>query len=118
MFSKSRARIKTGEKVFEVKMADTFLSKFMGFRFCSEGKLLFSFSSETRALIDMMLVPEPLYLYFIDSSKQVIEVQKAEPWTWNPRTWNFYRPEKPYRYLLESFEQLDLAEGDRLEFEV
>lgn len=118
MFSKSNVRIKTGEKVFEAKMADTFLSKFMGFRFRSEGKMMFSFPSGTRAPIDMMLVPEPLYLYFIDSNKEVIEVQKAEPWTWNPATWRFYRPEKSYRYLLESFEQLELDEGDQLEFEV
>ncbi len=118
MFSKSNVQIEAQEQAFEVEMADNFLSKFMGFRFCSEGKLMFSFSSETRALIDMMFVPEPLYLYFIGADKQVIEVQKAEPWTWNPLSWKFYRPEKSYRYLLESFEQLELSEGDQLEFEV
>jgi len=118
MFSKSRVQVKSQEQVFEAEMADTFLSKFKGFRFRSEGKMMFSFSSNTRALIDMVLVPEPLYIYFIDSDKQVIEIQKAEPWSLDPRTWNFYRPEKPYRYLLESFEEIDLAEGDQLEFEV
>lgn len=118
MFSKSRVRIKSQEQVFEAEMADTILSKFIGFRFCSEGKMMFSFTSDTHALIDMMLVPKPLYLYFIGSDKHVIEIQKAEPWSWDPRTWNFYRPEKPYRYLLESFEELDLEKGDQLEFEV
>lgn len=118
MFSKSGVRIKFQENVFEAKIADTFLSKFIGFRFCSEGKMLFPFSRDKRALIDMMLVPEPLYLYFIGSDKQVIEIQKAEPWRLDPRTWRFYRSEKPYRYLLESFEKLDLDEGDQLEFEV
>lgn len=118
MFSKSSVRIEVGEKVLRAKIADTFLSKFMGFRLCSEGKMLFSFSQDTRALIDMMLVPETLYLYFVDSSKQVIEAQKAEPWRLDPRTWKFYRSEKPYRYLLESFEELGLSEGDQLEFEV
>lgn len=118
MFSKSRVQIKAKEQVFEAEMADTILSKFMGFRFCSEGKMMFSFTSDTHALIDMMLVPKPIYLYFIDSTKEVIEVQKAEPWSLDPKTWSFYRSEKPYRYLLESFEELNMAEGDQLEFEV
>jgi len=106
---------KTG---FEAQLADNFVSKFMGFRFCSEGKMFFQFRRDTKALIDMMLVPEPLYLYFIDSDKTVIEVRKAEPWSWNHRTWKFYRSEKPYRYLLESFEELDIDKDDKLEFEV
>jgi len=118
MFSNSKVRINSEAQVFEAKLADTFLSKFTGFRFCSEGKMLFLFSRDTQALIDMMLVPEPLYLYFIDADKQVMEVQKADPWSLGPRTWKFYRAEKPYRYLLESFEELDLVEGDQLEFEV
>lgn len=118
MFSKSKIQIKTSDSSFEADLADTFLSKFLGFRFRSKGKMLFSFPTETNAFIDMMLVLEPLYLYFIDSNKEIIEIQKAEPWRLNPRTWNFYRPEKPYRYLLESFEELELDEGDQLEFEV
>jgi uncharacterized membrane protein (UPF0127 family) len=118
MFSKPKIQVRASDDTFEVELANSFISKFLGFRFCSEGKMMFSFPGETTALIDMMLVLEPLYLYFIDSNKQVVEVQKADPWTWNPRTWRFYRPEKPYRYLLESFEEIDLAEGDQLEFEV
>lgn len=111
-------RIEFNESQVKAELANTFFSKSMGCRFRSEGKMFFSFSRDTNALIDMMLVPESLYLYFIDSDKQVIEIQKAEPWTLDPRTWKLYRPEKSYRYLLESFEQLDLNEGDRLEFEV
>ena len=118
MFSKSEIQIEATEDSFKAELADTFLSKFIGFRFCSEGKMLFPFSRDTNALIDMMLVPEPLYLYFIDSDKQVMEVQKADPWSLNPRTWRFYRSEESYQYLLESFEKLDLAEGDKLQFEV
>lgn len=118
MFSKSQIQIKSPNQVFEAELANNFLSKFIGFRFHSEGKMFFSFSRDTQALIDMMFVLEPLYLYFIDSNKQIMEVQKAEPWNLKPETWKFYRPEKPYRYLLESFEQLDFSEGDRLEFEV
>lgn len=118
MFSKDILHIRAGKKSFEAEIANTVFSKFLGFRFCSEGKMLFHFSRDTHALIDMFLLKESLYLYFIDSDKQIIEVQRAEPWKLDPRTWKFYRSEKPYRYLLESFEQLGLAEGDQLEFEV
>lgn len=118
MFSGSRVKIQVSDRSFEAELADTVVSKFMGFRFRSEGKILFCFPRDTHALIDMMLVRKPLYLYFMDSNKQVIEVQKADPWSLNPKTWKFHRPDEPYRYLLESFDKLDLAEGDRLEFEV
>jgi len=89
-----------------------------GLGFVRKVKCFSSFEETQKALIDMMLVPEPLYLYFIDSDKTVIEVRKAEPWSWNHRTWKFYRSEKPYRYLLESFEELDIDKDDKLEFEV
>lgn len=118
MFSKSKVRIKSPDKIFEAELADTFLSKFLGFRFRSNGKMLFPFSRNTRALIDMMFVREPLFLYFLDSDKKVIAVQKAKPLGFKPDTWKLYRSEDPYRYLLESFDNLGLSEGDRLEFEV
>ncbi|PSG99745.1 MAG: hypothetical protein BRC28_03135 [Nanohaloarchaea archaeon SW_4_43_9] len=50
------------------------------------------------------------------SDKEVIEVQKAEPWSWSPRTWSLYYPGQKYSYLLESFENLGIEEGDRIEF--
>jgi len=118
MFSKSEVEVETPENCFEVEVADNFLSRAKGLSFRSEEKMLFVFPDSTRSYIDMMLLSKPLYLYFLDSEKQVIEVQKAEPWAWNPKTWKLYRPEKSYRYLLESFEELELSEGDMLEFEI
>lgn len=118
MFSDSKVKIETPDESFEAEKADTFLSKFMGFRFHSEGKMLFSFHREKNPAIDMMLVSESLYLYFIDSDKKIINTQKATSYSFDPRTWKLYRSEKPYRYLLESFEELDLKKGDQLEFEV
>ena len=66
----------------------------------------------------MMLLSKPLYLYFLNSEKEIIGARKAEPWSFDPRSWKLYRPEEPYRYLLESFEKLDLEEGVKLEFEI
>lgn len=106
--------IKTESTDFSAEVADTFLKRSWGLSFRTEGKMFFKFSNDTRANIDMMLLSEPLWLYFLNSEKEVINIQKAEPWSINPRTWRLYSPEKPYRYLIESFEKLDIEEGEKV----
>ncbi|MEF8880296.1 MAG: DUF192 domain-containing protein [Candidatus Nanohaloarchaea archaeon] len=101
----------------DVEVADTVISRARGLALRRKGKMLFKFSRSTRAKIDMMLLSDPLYLYFMDAEKEIIKVQRAEPWSWDPRTWSLYSPERPYRYLLESFEDLGLEEGDSISFE-
>ncbi|MFP4038534.1 MAG: DUF192 domain-containing protein [Candidatus Nanohaloarchaea archaeon] len=109
-------KIKAGEQEYDVEVADTFLSRAKGLSFRDEGKMFFRFSRPTNARIDMMFLSRPLYLYFFDSERKLIHSEKAEPWSFNPKTWRFYRPEKRYQYLLESFEDLGLEEGDRINF--
>lgn len=104
-----------GERI-EAEVADNFLSRGKGLSFRSSGKMLFRFSRPTTASIDMMFLSRPLHLYFMNSEKEVIDVQKAEPWSWDPRTWKLYSPGQKYSYLLESFAPLDLEEGDQLVF--
>lgn len=99
-----------------VDVADSFIKRAKGLSFRSEGKMLFRFPKDTHAKIDMMLLSRPLHLYFMNSDKEVVDVQRAEPWTWDPRTWKLYSPSRKYRYLLESFEDLGIEEGDRIEF--
>lgn len=111
-----RIEIQAGEEKFEVELADGLLSRAKGLSFRSSGKMLFKFGYDTNASIDMMFLSEPLYLYFLNAEKEVIEVQKAKPWSWNPKTWKLYYPEDSYRYLLESFEPLGVEEGDNLVF--
>ncbi len=100
-----------------VEVAENLLQRAWGLSLRKEGKMLFKFSNPTRTKVDMMLLSRPLYLYFLNQEKEVIEVQKAEPWGWNPKTWKLYRPEQSYSYLLESFEELNLKEGDSIEIE-
>lgn len=110
-------KIKTPKgKEYDVDIADSVLKKFIGMRFRKKGKMLFKFRRPVRARIDMLFVPTDLYLYFLDKEKRVIQTQKAESYTLNPSNWSFYRPEISYSYLLESSENLDLSQGDRLEF--
>lgn len=101
---------------FRAELADSLLKKSWGLSMRKSGKMLFVFSSPGRPPIDMMLVQEPLNLYFLNSQKEVIEVIEAEPWTLDPRTWRLYRPSRPAKFLLESFEDLDLEEGDKIDF--
>ena len=110
--------IDTGDKIIEAELADSMIKRAKGLALRESGKMLFNFNRDTNAGIDMMLLSEPLYLYFMNSDKEVIDIQKAEPWTTNPKTWKLYSPRRPYRYLLESFEGLDIDEGQKLEFEL
>ena len=108
--------VEINEEVFEVELADSLLRKSWGLSMRSSGKMLFVFGFESRPAIDMMLVKEPLYLYFLDGEKKVVDVQYAEPWGLDPRTWRVYRPDSSCDYLLESFEDLGLEEGDSVDF--
>ena len=119
MFSVKSEKIEVDHKnqSFRAEVADNFLFRAKGLSFRSSGKMLFKFPRGTNASIDMMFLSKPLYLYFMNSEKEVVEIQKAEPWSWNPKTWKLYSPDQKYRYLLESFEKIEIKEGDRLSFE-
>lgn len=109
-------KIQSGQKKFQADLADNFLRRIKGLSFRESGKMLFVFPWNTSASIDMIFLSKPLYLYFMNEEKQIIEIQKAEPWSWNPKSWRLYSPRDSYRYLLESFDPLDLEEGDKLVF--
>jgi len=109
-------KIEFKNEEFEVELADNLLTRAKGLSFRSEGKMLFKFPRDTRGKIDMVFLSKPLYLYFMDSDRKIIDIQKAEPWSFDPRSWMLYSPGRPYRYLLESFKELELDEGDKIEF--
>jgi len=109
-------KIEFKNEEFEVELADNLLTRAKGLSFRSEGKMLFKFPRDTRGKIDMVFLSKPLYLYFMDSDRKIIDIQKAEPWSFDPRSWRLYSPGRPYRYLLESFKELELDEGDKIEF--
>lgn len=118
MRDKKTVEVSTGKEKLEIEVADSILKRAWGLSRRTEGKMLFSFRRDTRARIDMMLLSKPLNLYFISSDKKVLEIQEAQPWTWDPRTWKTYSPDTSYRYLIESFEDLNIEEGQTLEFEI
>ena len=109
-------QIDIGGREIEAEVADTVLKRSLGLSFMKKGKMLFKFPKDTTAPIDMMFMRDSLHLYFMDSSKEVIHVEEAEPWYRLPGKF-FHRPGDKYRYLLESFEKLDIEEGDVLKFQ-
>jgi uncharacterized membrane protein (UPF0127 family) len=110
--------IRTDKHSLKADLAENVLHHCRGMRFRTEGKMLFKFPRENQAAIDMLAVPKPLELYFIDSDGRVVESQTARPVTPNPFTWKLYRPDATYQYLLESFEPLDIQEGEKVDFEL
>ena len=108
-------RIELQGKEVEAEVADSVLKRALGLSFRKQGKMLFKFPEEVNAPIDMMLMRDSLYLYFMNSEKEVIHVEEAEPWYRFPGKL-LHRPDERYRYLLESFEELDIEVGDRLSF--
>jgi len=86
-----------------------------GMRFRSSGVMLLEFSELGKHSLDMALVPEDLYLYFLDEDGQVIEKGKACTWSWDPRTWESYNPRNAYKYVVESFTPMVLDKGDKVD---
>jgi len=108
-------KIQLPDKEIEAEVAGKPWKRAAGLSLRKKGKMLFKFPRETRAPIDMMLMRDSLYLYFMNQEKEVIHVEKAEPWYRIPKKF-LHRPETKYRYLLESFEELELDEGDKIKF--
>jgi uncharacterized membrane protein (UPF0127 family) len=93
-------KIDTGKTEIEAEVADTALKRAFGLSFRKNGK---------------MLMRKKLFLYFMNSDREVIHAEEAKPWYKMPRKL-LHRPDGKYRYVLESFEELDIEEGDRLGF--
>lgn len=86
----------------------------LGLRFRSEGSMIFDVRGGE--LVDMALVRGDLHLYFI-SDGSLIQKIEASHWGLNPLNWELYRVPSDAEYMLESFEELDMEEGDEVNLE-
>lgn len=109
----------TGTVIPGIERKDGMLEKVIGLRFRREGRALFTFSRPTTAAIDMVFVPVPLDIAFLDGYMEIMEIHGAFPVTLHPATWRLYRPQEPYRYVLEVEKGLlaenGFDEGDRID---
>ncbi|MFB6076677.1 MAG: DUF192 domain-containing protein [Candidatus Nanohaloarchaea archaeon] len=92
----------TGTVIPDVEVKESVWEKFVGLRFRSEGRAFFRFDRDVYAPFDMMFVRTPLDIAFLDDEMQVMEIHGAYPLTPDPYTWRLYRPDDPYRYVLET----------------
>lgn len=49
--------------------------------------------------IGMLFVPRDLDLFFLDANNRIVDIQRAAPMTWRPRTWKSYRCASAVRCL-------------------
>lgn len=109
-------KISISDSELEVEIAERCWERMWGLSFRGEGKMLFIFPQEIRGSFHMATLSIPLQMSFIDSDLKVIDVKKAKPWTWNPKTWKLYRPKRKFKYVLETADFYQISPGDKLEF--
>ncbi len=92
---------KTNGKIVaeEVKVADSFWTKFRGLMFrknfkCGEA-MVFDFKKPARYSIHMFFVRFPIDLVYLDGSSKVVEIREGI------RPWRFYRPKSKSSSLME-----------------
>lgn len=101
----------TGTVIPDVEHKESLLEKGMGLRFREPGRAFFSFDQPTRQPFDMLFVRGPLDIAFLDDDMEIMEIHGAFPVTLHPLTWRTYRPNDPYRYVLEVEQGLLPAHG-------
>jgi len=47
-----------------------------------------------------------IWMAFLDDKGKVFELVRAGKLTFNPKTWKIYKPSKPCKYVLETFDKL------------
>lgn len=110
-------KIDLGNREIEAETAGKPIAKAKGLRGRTSGKMLFSFNPPSNPGFDMVGVSEPIWIYGLKHNpggcgELVVSADKLEPWSLDPRTWKMYFPGHKCKYVLESFEELDLEKGD------
>nr|EGQ40843.1 MAG: hypothetical protein J07AB56_00890 [Candidatus Nanosalinarum sp. J07AB56] len=99
-----QVEVSTPGREMETRLAENALEKAWGLRRSEEGDMLFR--TGRKVTLDSFLVEDSLNLYFLGGGR-VLEIGVLEPGS-------IYRPDTGSEWLLESFESLDLEEGDRV----
>ena len=112
-------KIKDSKKkhVFTAKafICTTPFSKFLGLMFSKKKNLVFVFRKEQRTGIHMFFVFFPIWVFFLDSKKNVVEKAYLKPFS-------FYMPRKKAKFLVEiskDFEKIpNFKENDKIIFKM
>ena len=87
---------------------DGILKKTIGLMFMKKNNLLYLFKNKKEKKVSIhTFFCEPLYLYFFNEKKELIEKTYLKPF-------RIYFPKKKWKYLIESFVDLKLKIGDKM----
>ena len=108
----------SGEKIAKIKIANSFLKRFLGLMFKSrcDYPLLFEIPQDIkikeRSSIHSLFMRFEITLVFIDDDNLIYEIANLKPW-------KYYVPKKGAKYIIEfdkkEFENYDLKIGDEIE---
>ena len=94
-------------KKYDYLLMNSFFKKMFGVMFMKKNNYLFLFENKKEKKIAIhSFFCYPLFLYFFDKEKKLIEKVKLKPF-------RIYFPKKRWKYLIESFKELDINENDR-----
>jgi uncharacterized membrane protein (UPF0127 family) len=109
-------KITIRNSVIEAEEADSFFKRMMGLSFTKRKNMLFTMSFADRWTFWMFGVRYPLYIIFLSKEKEVVDVKRADPLSFSPKTWRTYTPKKACKYVLEvpADSNLKIKAGDVL----
>ncbi|MEA1992783.1 MAG: DUF192 domain-containing protein [Euryarchaeota archaeon] len=93
-----------------IEMADSFFAKMKGLMLKEKGRVLLKFHREGKYQIWMALMRFSIDIIGIGKERRVVDIMKAVPLSFNPKTWKLYTPEK-CRYILEIEDGLAQKKG-------
>lgn len=109
---------KSDKKISNIKVANSFFSRFIGLMFKKDTDypLLFeipqNINNRHRSSIHSCFMRFDLKLVFIDKNNIIYEISDLKPW-------RYYAPKKPAKYIIEfdksGFSDYDLKIGDEIE---
>jgi len=91
----------------DIRFFNSFFEKALGVMFMKKNDKVFIFKQKKSRNIIHTFFCEPLYIYFLDENLKVVEKVYL-------KSFRIYLTKKPFVYMIESFEDLGLKEGDKV----
>ncbi|HIQ51039.1 MAG TPA: hypothetical protein EYH54_03640 [Nautiliaceae bacterium] len=91
----------------DIRFFNSFFEKLIGVMFMKKNEKVFIFKQKKSKNIVHTFFCDPIYIYFFNENFELVEKVYL-------RSFRFYFTKKPFVYMIESFEDLGLMEGDKI----
>jgi len=118
---KMKIEIRNLTKQFQIEaeLAKGFVSHSLGLSFSKKQRnMLFIMPFPSQWSFWMFGMFYPIKIIFIDENKKIINVETAEPLSFNPKTWKTYAPKQSCKYILEVPADRNFSQEDELSWPV